>query len=292
LWFDRKRGLALGLASGSQALGGVILPLLITTLVARAGWQSAVLALAAIQLLVCLPLVWMLVGDSPAPYGWLPDGDEARGQPKTLQVAGFTAIAVLRQPEFWRLAACFAVLGMCMYAVLINIVLILGKTASMTPAEVARFQAIAGVAVLIGRVGFGYLLDRWSARMVAILAVVCGAAGVAMYAHPASPALLLVGTLLIGASVGGESDLLPYLASRYFGTRSLSTVFGLFLSVFFIGAALGPTLFALVAGSDNVVPALHMLIGLYAIPILLFLTMGAPRLPRSDQWHAGLAGKE
>ena len=40
------------------------------------------------------------------------------------------------------------------------------------------------------------------------------------------------------ASVGGESDLMPYLAGRYFGTRSLSTVFGWFLAAFFVVFAL------------------------------------------------------
>ena len=37
LWFDRKRGLALGLAASSQAVGAVLLPLVAARLIATSG---------------------------------------------------------------------------------------------------------------------------------------------------------------------------------------------------------------------------------------------------------------
>jgi MFS family permease len=44
----------------------------------------------------------------------------------------------------------------------------------------------------------------------------------------------------IGFSAGGESDLTPYLLSRYFGLKALSTLYGLAWTAFAISTALGP----------------------------------------------------
>ena len=171
LWFDRQRGLALGLAAGSQAIGAVLLPILGAKIIATAGWSAALSSLAAFELVVCLPLVALLVRDSPAPYGLLPDGAASAGPaaPAKALVIGLSRGAVLRSPTFWKLALAFAVMGLTFYAISINIVFILSKTAGLAPAEIAKIQAIAGAAVLIGRIGFGWLLDRLHAPRVGML---------------------------------------------------------------------------------------------------------------------------
>lgn len=66
----------------------------------------------------------------------------------------------------------------------------------------------------------------------------------AIYATVASPAIIVGAAILGGLSIGGETDLMPYLASRYFGTQAVSKIFGWFLFAFFLGAAVGPVAFA------------------------------------------------
>ena len=280
LWFDRKRGMALGLAAGAQAVGGVLVPLMTARLIAASGWSTAVLCLALFELVVCLPLVALLVKDSPAPYGLLPDGAapqagaavRANAQPR---LYGPSAGSAIRSAVFWKLALAFMVMGLTVYAVAINVVYILSQTAGMTPAEIAKLQAATGAAVLLGRVGFGWLLDRLSAPVVGILAVAVAGGGIALYAFTAHPGAILVGAMLLGAAAGGESDLMPYMASRYFGTRALSSVFGWFLAAFFVGAAIGPVAFAgIAAAQSSVITPLLLLLGLQAIPVLAFLSLG------------------
>ena len=48
--------------------------------------------------------------------------------------------------------------------------------------------------------------------------------------------------MLIGIGMGGEADITPYLLSRYFGLRSLSTLYGLTWSAYAVAGALGPVL--------------------------------------------------
>ncbi|HEY4065575.1 MAG TPA: MFS transporter [Burkholderiaceae bacterium] len=273
LWFNRKRGLALGLAASSQAIGAVIVPLLTAAIIAGSGWSSAVLTYAAIQLVVCLPLVWSLVRNSPVPYGLRADGVQAAGAVTDQVLVGPTRGAIIRSPTFWKLAVCFMVMGLTAYAILINVVFILNQTAGLSPAEVAKVQSIAGAAVLLGRIGFGWLLDRLHGPWVGVILVVVSALGIAIYAG--APGIVIVGGLLLGCSIGGESDLMPYLASRYFGTRSLSSVFGWFLSLFFVGAAIGPVAFASIAAAQHSVAfPMYLLVALQIVPVLVFLTLG------------------
>lgn len=56
-WFDRFRGLALGLTMVGIGLGAVIVPSFAQTLIARFGWKTAYLILGASVLLICWPAV-------------------------------------------------------------------------------------------------------------------------------------------------------------------------------------------------------------------------------------------
>jgi MFS family permease len=280
LWFDRRRGLALGLAAGSQAVGAVLIPILAARIVAAAGWSTALLTLAAFELVVCLPLVALLVKDSPVPYGLLPDGVPSDGKRAVTVAAlvGPTGGEIIRSATFWKFALSFAVMGLCAYAISINIVFILSKTAGLSPAEVATVQAVSGAAVLLGRVGTGWLLDKLHGPWVGILTLVVALIGIAIYATSSAPAVIMAGAVLLGFSIGGESDLMPFLASRYFGTRSLSTVFGWFLAAFFVGAAIGPISFATIATTQgSALLPLWLLAALQLIPATLFLSL--PRYP-------------
>lgn len=280
LWFNRKRGLALGIAASGQALGSFVIPILAHRLISTHGWSFALVAMAAFELVVCLPLVALLVKDSPKPFGLLPDGASSTQAPGTSAPAddGMTVGKIVRTGVFWKLAICFAVMGMSFYAIAPNIVYILTKKAGMSLADVATVQAASGIAVLFGRIGFGYLLDRVHAPFVGIVALALTSICAMTYATTSIPTLIIIAAVLSGLAIGGDTDLMPYLASRYFGTAAVSRIFGWFLFAFFLGAAIGPVAFAQLSatfgGSD--IP-LMLLAGVQAIPALLFISIGRYR---------------
>lgn len=275
LWFDRKRGLALGLAAGCQALGALTMPNALQWIIAHAGWHSAVAALAAFEIIVCAPLVALLVKDSPAPHGLAPDGETRASSAVTAALGTADLRETLRSSTFWKLAIAFAIIGMSFYALATDITFVLTKSAGLSPAQIASLQGFTGLSVLAGRVGFGFLLDRVHAPFVAVATVCLAAACFAIYATTGSHAWVLAAAICIGAAIGGESDLLPYLAGRYFGKASVSKLFGWFLCAFFIGAAIGPVAFA--RGSSvfgGASTPLYILAFLQVIPAALFLTLG------------------
>lgn len=279
-WFDRHRGMAIGLAAAFQAVGATVMPIAFQKIIVLAGWPTAVLALAGFLVVVCLPFVGLLVKDSPEPLGLHPDGaPEPPVRPADAALAVSPGLRqLLADPVFRRLALSFAVMGCASYALTTNAVYILTSTAGLTLAQVATVQAISGASVLIGRIGFGFLLDRLGGSLVAILATLLGASVFISYGMGGSYSTIVLTAVVAGIAIGGESDLMPYLAGRYFGKEAVSGVFGWFLSAFVVGAALGPVGFAqLAAWLGGPAPALFSVAALHVVPVVLLLGLRRPQ---------------
>lgn len=73
-WFDRRRGLALGLIAGGLALGGIFVPFLAQRLIAMFGWRTAYATFGGAALLISLPVVAAGLLDDPKQKGLKPDG--------------------------------------------------------------------------------------------------------------------------------------------------------------------------------------------------------------------------
>ena len=113
----------------------------------------------------------------------------------------------------------------------------------------AAFAAsLFGVALVIGRIGNGYLVDRFFGPRV-MAAVFAGAAiAVAILGSGLAVRWASAATLLLGLAAGAEGDLMPFLVSRYFGMRSMAEIYGCIFGAFTLGNATGRYLMA--AGFD------------------------------------------
>ena len=61
-WFDRKRGLALGISGASSGLGMVLIAPLATLLIGNTDWRAAYIVIGLISLVVILPLTSLING--------------------------------------------------------------------------------------------------------------------------------------------------------------------------------------------------------------------------------------
>ena len=74
-WFRKKVGIAMGLM-GAGIGGGGLMVILITQMIQRYQWRTALVILALGMAAVCLPLCG-LVRNRPEEYGEVPDGNSA-----------------------------------------------------------------------------------------------------------------------------------------------------------------------------------------------------------------------
>src|SRR6202034_8877 len=101
-----------------------------------------------------------------------------------------------------------------------------------------------GVALVVGRIVVGYLLDRLWPAGVSAAALGLPAIGCFMLitVNNNVPALVAA-CVLIGIGTGAEFDISSYLLARYFGMRDFSRLYGLLLGIVTFCSALAPALF-------------------------------------------------
>jgi MFS family permease len=246
-WFDRRRGLALGLTMFGIGLGAVIMPSLAQVLIARFGWKTAYSILGAVALLICLPVVGWLVKESPEELGLQADGTAAKPNTIAGVATGLTVREAWCSQDFWLMALAFTLVSASVQGCVVHLAPMLSDR-NLGPRAAASGSSLIGAAVMISRVGAGYLLDRTFAARLASILFALSALGIALLLLRGG-ASAFAAAFLVGLGLGAEIDLIPYLASRYFGLRDFGKVYSSLIAVFALGGALGPLIMG--AGFDR-----------------------------------------
>lgn len=280
LWFDRRRGLALGIALSGVGIGGFLWPLYAQAMIGQHGWRDAWLLLALAVAVLALPTIALLLRDSPASVGQTPDGDPLRTAADGTTPAEATGIplaGVLRMPRYWLMVATFFLIGFAVQSVMLHLVPLL-TARGLPPMLAALAQSLLFVAVTTGRLVTGWLMDRFFAPRVALAFLLAPIVGITLLALGAGGATALVAALLVGLAVGAEVDVLAYLTGRYFGARHFSAVYGTFYGVYTLSGGLGPLFTARLVDTGEGYPvALAVHAALLAVAALLLLRF--PPLP-------------
>lgn len=272
-WFDRYRGLAIGISMAGVGLGATLLPPLIQHIVASYGWRTAYLALAGL-ILLSLPVILIFLREPNAAQR------QALGASR---LTGFTFRECLGRGAFWRMALAFPLLGLSTSGLMAHLVPLL-MDRDVSPGLAALGASLLGVSLIAGRILCGVLLDRIHAPFVVIAFLLGPVIGLAMLAGGASAQLAFIATLLIGLGIGAELDFMSFLISRYLGQRAYGTVYGVMYAAFAVGAGIGPLLMGYAQqGLGDYSPALWALCGLTAVALIPFAGLGRyPALPGAE----------
>lgn len=280
-WFNRFRGLALGLTMFGIGLGAVVMPAAAQTLIARCGWRTAYSILGALVLIICWPVVACLLRECPADFGLLANGTSA--DPDSIEDVGhgLSAREAWRSRDFWLMACAFTLVSASVQACVVHMAPMLSDRDLASPAA-AFGSSLIGAAVLVGRIGTGYLLDRtFAARLASVLFGV-STLGIALLLI-GNRSAALAGAFLVGLGLGAEIDLIPYLASRYFGLRDFGKVYSSLFAAFALAGALGPLIMG--AGFDGTGSYREPLVGFFLAILLatVLMTRLGPYRFRSPQ---------
>jgi MFS family permease len=240
-WFDRRRGLALGLMMVGIGSGAMFMPSFAHVLIARYGWRTAYAILGALVLLISVPVVAAVLKEKPEDLGLLPDGRRP-GLGEVLSQASLVGVSrhdAWRSRSFWILVCAFSLVSVSVQGCLVHLTAMLTDR-GMTVQAAALGASIMGAAVLIGRVGTGYLLDRFFAPHIAGLFFAGAATGIGLLRFGGAPAIAVLGASLVGLGLGAEVDMIAYVVSRYFGLRSFAEIYSLVFGAFALAGAFGP----------------------------------------------------
>lgn len=269
-WFDKRRGLALGVMFGCGALGIAVWPRYAAFLIAHWGWRQAYVVLGGTAGTVIFLTALLLLKNAPK-IG------PAAVEPARTQ--GLRMGEALRTGRFWKIAALFLVLTAVLGGMAVNFPVLL-RLQGANAGTAASIMSVIGICMLLGELSLAVLLDRWFSPHVTIATTAVATLAFCLLIFASSKIAFTAAAGFLGFGLGSEYAVSAYIVSRAFGFRSFGAIYGMITLATSIGAAIGP---AVIGISLQVTPGtLPLYAGASAclmMAILILLTFRKADLP-------------
>lgn len=268
MWFYRSRGLALGLLLVGTSLAALIVPKVAVWAIETFTWRGMYPVVALFPLLLALPLGLAWFREPRADE--IPAEISAGGG-----LVGVSFAEAAKDRRFWTIWLSIALVALAYGGAHIHMPEII-KQHGLTAKEGAGIMGMIGIALLSGRIVTGWLLDRIWAPLVClpILSIPALACFWLMGSSTSEP-MVWASAFLLGFAAGAESDLIAYLASRYFGMAHYGKIYGMLYMPFGIFSAISPVLYGRIRDTTGSYDQMLMAATiLFVAGALLLLTLG------------------
>ena len=267
-FFDKRRGLALGLGAAGAGLGSAITASFSNILLEQLGWRGGILLYGSISIAAILFSLIFLIRTPPGALA--EDSSAGRDAPNPSFLALLNRDMVI-------IVTVLVLNALCTLGIIGNLVPLLSER-GVSIAVAASLLSAAGLSSWGGRVVIGWLLDLFFAPYVAFCTFLLGAVGGLILVYGGTTILSFVGAVMIGICLGAEQDLAMYLVSRYFPLSIYSRA----VSVSWVAWAWGGGVGTFIAAqSFNLTHdyelALWIFIGLFVVASVLVLRLPAYR---------------
>ena len=293
-WFERRRGVAMGIAMSGFGIGGLLVPAVAWSLTTL-GWRPTAFISGVFIIMIGFPIA-QLFRQRPEQYGYLPDGDTvpdpgsggdySRESPERNatsvggEVGGFTAREAMRTPVFWLLSMGHGMALLTVGAVSLHLVPHIMESVGLTITAAAGAVSVMTVFNILGQVGGGFLGDRFSKRMLCTIAMLMHAAALLILAYATTILPVLIFAVLHGTAWGLRGPMMTTIRADYFGRASFATIMGFSSLVVMVGMTGGPLFAGFMADIfDGYRVPFVIIAALTGAGSLFFALAHPPRLP-------------
>jgi MFS family permease len=242
-------------------IGGALAGAIVPGLQLVAGWQQALLAVAAACVLCAL-----------ASHSLRREFDADRDPSRTLRLGSFLEPVrlVLSHPRLRMLATCSFVFSIVQLSLTTYLVTYLTESLAYGLVAAGFLLSVSQVGAVVGRVFWGYVSDRWfgARRMLALLAALMALASLATASLNQDVPTFVVAAVLVvfGASAIGWNGVYLAEVARQAPAGMAGLATGGTLAITFLGVVLGPPTFGAVAGFFG---SYHAGFAALALPLVL-----------------------
>ena len=229
-WFNRRRGIAVGIFASGNYLSGVVWPPILQSFIAAHGWRSTYLGIGAFCLLTMLPIALTLRRRPPAQgpvTGTAQAGSRAPRplavSPRALQVllviAGLGCCVAMSMPQVHIVAYCSDLgYGVARGAQMLSVMLACG---------------------IVSRISFGFISDRIGGLRTLLLGSSLQGLALLLFLPFDGLASLFLISALFGLFQGGIVPSYAIIVREYFPQREAGARVGLVITATLFGMALG-----------------------------------------------------
>jgi len=245
-WFDKKRGLALGLSMSGLAVGQLILVPANMFIIERLGWRTAMGALGIFVAVVIGPLFIFLLRSSPEEKGLKPYGHENAGDDAPINESkaperskSLPVFNLFRKKAFWLLVIPYFLCGFTDVGIVGTHLYPMSQEKGFSTAGVALAISFVAVANITGTIVTGHLSDLFNRKRQLAVLYTLRAATFVLLIFLQQQWLLLVFAIAFGATEMASIAPTNSLAVQLFEGYSVGVVLGIVALSHQLGGAVG-----------------------------------------------------
>lgn len=249
-FFPEKKGMASGVLTGGFGLGAVIWGPVTVLLMNEIGfkWTLRVIGLLFFVVIAVCSRLLTIAPVGYAPRGWTPP--ESHGSsPDALP--GRDWKGMLRTPSFWLLFLIFVMGLVSGLMVTGHASPIVQQMLGITPEAAGAFVSYLAIGMVIGKVGWGVLSDRFGRSPVLLAMLALAVLGLLLLWQTGSYAPVVIGIFVVGLCYGGFLALIGPVTLDNFGPRHFAVNFGIMFWAVAVASFVGPRLAAAVAEAND-----------------------------------------
>jgi len=255
-WFDRRAGLALGIAMCGVALSWPVLFPLTAHFIASAGWAHAFRFLAVLVWVAGIIIV-ALMKPSPEAIGSVPDGESPHISPSEKDasiVGGWEVGAAIKTRSFW-------MVWLTLFCLITALTMTIyhgpsyAKGQGLPGTEVAFVFGMMGLISVLGRIGSGRLGDYLAMRgmhpvharryMYCLSGILMGS-GAVLLLQVVSLSWLWIWAIVFGIGYGCHTPQLGAILGDLFGRKNIGFILSLGGTAAGVAGVIGPILAGLI----------------------------------------------
>jgi MFS family permease len=297
-WFERRRGVAVGISVSGMGMGTFLLVPLTQYFISLWGWRTSFVALSIVIFLVLFPLTLVFLRHRPAELGLLPDGAVAGEPPKKRSVevvdpvwAGtdWTVRKIFKTGRYWSLLT-FAFLSITPVYLMVTHSIRFLADKGIERMAAAFFLAAVGIVSLVFRIFWGWLSDRIGREptfTAGAIILSMSACSLILINVTGMKNLAYLFSLLLGIGWGVTAPMFIATAADLFQGRRFGLIYGILEGVIGAGCAFGAWFGGFIYDKTGSYQLAFLLCAVFALASSVVVWMAAPRKVRrvvtSDQ---------
>ena len=228
-WFEKRKGIAMGITMAGSGLGPFILSPVVTWMILRWDWQTAFVMLSIVITVVVIAMCFVLRNHPHdmglRPYGAAPLAPtpsatltSVRDSSTSSGSIGELWNRVLRMEGFWTLSSINFFCCMCHSIPLVHIVGY-AESSGLSTFAAAWVLALMSLSSIAGRIGWGLFADRHGARLTLIFTLFIQGALMLWLINTQDPVIFFLYAILWGFGFGGVNTQYGVVARELYGDR-------------------------------------------------------------------------
>ncbi len=253
-WFEKRRGIAMGITMSGSGLGPFILSPVVTWMILRWDWQTAFVMQAVVMTIVVV-LMCLVLRNYPhdmglRPYGATPIASAAPpatapqttpSQPKPsrpVDSVGQLWRRVLRMEGFWTLSFINFFCCICHSIPLVHVVAF-AESSGLSAFAAAWVLSLLSLSSIVGRIVWGVFADRNGVRLTLFLTLFIQGALVLWLVNTQDPIIFFLYAIVWGFGFGGVNTQYGVVARELYGSRYFGPGFSGQMCFAMVGMAAG-----------------------------------------------------